>query len=300
MGRRVGRRLGPRRCGQGFRAEISNGFGEGFRKGKTSLGRGRLTPLSGRDYNPWRGWRQRFVPKVRCQQCGAINETRAPDYPFCVGCQNNLAKCGYCRWFNDEAAVCTKAEVAGMFEVSEDATPPCGYHSPRESVVVRQRPRPALVAVGLAAALFALGYALVWLLWMPTPTAAPQAELELAIEADYRAAVLQEPYTVTALIYNPSDVVADGVRLEIRKDSLERFELRSVRPEPTWCTESGQWRVLVYAGMHPRERRRIALDLIPLEAGSYHLVVALRSGESTYHGMADLPITVEAEARERR
>jgi len=256
-----------------------------------------LTPVSERDYNPRRGGGSGFVPQVRCQQCGAINYTRAPDYPFCAGCQNNLARCGYCRWFKDEAAVCTKAEVAGAFEVSDDATPPCGYHSPRGSVVVRQRPQPALVAVGLAAALFVLGYALVRLFWMPAPAAAPQSELELAIEADYSAAVLQEPYTVTALIYNPSDVVADRVRLEIRKDSLERFELHSVRPEPTWCTESGQWRVLAYAGMYPRERRRIALELIPLEAGTHHLVVGLRSGEGTYHGMADLPITVEAEAR---
>ena len=258
---------------------------------------GRLTPVSERDYNPQRGEGSGFVPKVRCQQCGAINYTGAPDYPFCVGCQNNLARCGYCRWFKDEAAVCAKVEVAGAFEVGEDATPPCGYHSPRASVVVRQKPRRDLVAIGLVATLFALGYAVVWPFWRPAPAPAPQAELELAIEADYRAAVLQEPYTVTALIYNRSDVVADGVRLEIRRDSLERFELRSARPEPTWCTESGQWRVLAYAGMHPRERRRIALELMPLESGTYHFVVRLRSGESTYHGMADLPITVEAEAR---
>ena len=42
------------------------------------------------------------MPQVRCPQCGAVNATGAPDYPFCVGCQDNLAKCGYCRWFDPE------------------------------------------------------------------------------------------------------------------------------------------------------------------------------------------------------
>jgi hypothetical protein len=234
------------------------------------------------------------VPQVRCPQCGAVNDTRAPDYPFCVGCQNNLATCGYCRWFNDEAGVCTSPSVAGVFDVSEDSAPPCGCHTPRDAVLVRRWGRWALVAVGLATALFALGYAVSRAL---VPAAGPPrspAELQWDIAADYRGAAVGEPYTVMAQFYNRSDQTIEGVRFEIDQQSLEKFDLRSVRPGPSGRDQSERWQGLCYPDMHPRERRTIALELVPKSAGTFHLIVRLISGDQVYHGMADLPIVVGA------
>ena len=93
------------------------------------------------------------MPQVSCPQCGAVNSTGAPDYPFCMGCQDNLAKCGYCRWFEGDPPVCTNREVAGVFEVAADATPPCHQHTPKDSLVSPGRSMWAVVVVGLVAAL---------------------------------------------------------------------------------------------------------------------------------------------------
>ncbi len=242
------------------------------------------------------------MPQVRCPRCEATNDTRAPGYPFCVGCQDNLARCGYCQWFDDSAAVCTHPLVAGVFEVSEEATPPCGYHAPSQTVRVRRWGVQVLVGLGLAAAVFALGYGLMGLLGTPPPPP-PPAEVEWAIEADIRGAVVGEPYTVTALIRNPTALVVTGVQLEIAQESLDVFYLREVRPEPLARDRAGKWRVLTYPDLHPLEQRRIALELVPRmappEDESLHLVVRLTSGDGEFHGQADLPIKVaEAEDRE--
>jgi hypothetical protein len=232
------------------------------------------------------------VPHIRCPQCGAVNDTRAPDYPFCLGCQTNLAKCGYCRWFDEQAGVCTHRAVAGLLEVSEDATPPCGYHTPRDTVFVRRSGLWALAAVGLATAVFALGYAVVRALQPAAPPPQPAGTLQLAVESDYRGAAVGQLYVVTVQIYNASDAVVEGVRFEIARESLGKFHLREVRPEPSTWDESAKWQVLCYPELHPRERRTLALDLVPRSGGTFHLIVRLVSGDSVYHGMADLPIAV--------
>ena len=126
------------------------------------------------------------MPQVRCQQCGAVNDTRALDYPFCSGCQDNLAKCGYCQWFDDGQELCGNPAVAGEFEVSREATPPCSYHTPRRQLRAREGRIGLLTAAGLAAAFFVLGYAMFRLTEAPKPVAAPPANLKLAVEADYR------------------------------------------------------------------------------------------------------------------
>ncbi|NIR00931.1 MAG: hypothetical protein GTN78_12145, partial [Gemmatimonadales bacterium] len=57
--------------------------------------------------------------------------------------------------------------MANVFEVSEEATPPCGYHSPRDTIRIRRWAVQTLVWVGLAAAVFALGYGLLALFRAP-------------------------------------------------------------------------------------------------------------------------------------
>ena len=235
------------------------------------------------------------MPQVRCPQCGATNDTRAPDYPFCADCQDNLAKCGYCRWFDDNAVSCTHPIVAGVFEVSRTATPPCVYHSPSEGILVRRPGWHRLGWILLAAAVVALGYGVARLFWSPAEKA---PTLELAVEADYRGATVGEQYTVTALIYNASDVTAENLRFEISKKSLREFYLRPARPQPDEESDCGLWYMLSYPPLSPRERRRIALDLVPRKSGTLHVVVRLVSGEHDYHGMADLPVTVRKKAAE--
>ncbi len=244
------------------------------------------------------------MPQVRCPRCEAINDTRAPGYPFCVGCQDNLARCGYCQWFDDSAVVCTHPLVAGVFEVSEEATPPCGYHAPSQTLRVRRWGVRVLVGLGLAAAVFALGYGLMGLFEKAPPPPPPPANLEWAIEADIRGAVVGKTYTVTVLIRNPTKIVVTGVQLEIAQKSLDVFFLQEVRPEPLARSRAGEWRVYTYPELHPLEQRRIALELVPRivpqDDGGVHLMVRLRSGDGQYHhGQADLPIKVaEAEDRE--
>ncbi|UCC67147.1 MAG: hypothetical protein JSV79_08345 [Armatimonadota bacterium] len=237
------------------------------------------------------------MPQVKCPRCGTINDTRAAGYPFCVGCQDNLARCGYCRWFDNETVICTQPLVADVFEVSEEATPPCGYHTARESIQVRRWGVHALVWVGLAAAVFALGFGLLELFRAP-PTAPPPPALELAVEADRGGAVVKGSYTAEVLIYNASDRVVEDIRLEIGKESLDTLYLSEVRPEPLLRGESGGWRVLAFPRLNPHERRRIALVLVPRKAGPQHLVVRLLSGENAYHGQCDLPIMVAADEAE--
>lgn len=231
------------------------------------------------------------MPQVRCPRCGAINSTRAPGYPFCLGCQENLARCGYCRFFDEESAVCTHPLMAGVFEVSADATPPCAHHTSRKDLQIRRRWIAVLVGAAMAAAVFALGYGLLGLFSEPAPVG-PKPKLELAVEADYRAPVVGEPYTVEVLIYNRSGAVVEDIGLGIRKDSLDALYMRAVRPKPVDAYDQGDWRVLSYPDINPWERRRVALELVPKRVGIAHLVVRLRSGEKESHGECDLPITV--------
>jgi len=233
------------------------------------------------------------LPQVICPQCGALNDTRAPDYPFCVGCQDNLAKCGYCRWFDAEAAACRHPVVTGIFEVSETATPPCVYHGPDDRVVLKRRVLRGLAWVMIGVVTGALIFGLVRL---RGPAVPPPVRLELAVEADYIGAVVGEPYTVTAVMYNTSDAPAGGIRFEIAQSSLEEFKLLSVTPAPAAVVEHGRWEMLSYPALQPGERRRVGLALVPQRAGTLHVRVRLVSGDNIYHGMADLPVIVEPAA----
>jgi hypothetical protein len=185
--------------------------------------------------------------------------------------------------------------VAGVFEVSAEATPPCGYHTPKDAIQVRRWGLQVVAWVGLAAAIFALGFGLRELFRAPPPVP-PAPELELAVEAPYRGATLWQPYTVEVVLYNTSDAVVEPVRLEIGRESLAvlYLELGNVRPRPLTDRESGEWRVLTYPELNPLERRRVALEFVPKEAGAVDLRVRLFSGKNNYHGQCTLPITVAA------
>ena len=230
------------------------------------------------------------MPQVLCPQCGAITDTRAADYPFCVGCQDNLAKCGYCRWFDADTSACTHPVVAGIFEVGETAMPPCVYHAPNDRVVQRRRFLRGLAWVMIGVVAAALIFGLVRLRATAPP---PAAELGVAIEADYMGAVVGQPYTVTAVIYNKSDVPVGGIRLEITESSLDDFQLLAVTPAPAAVHKHGKWEMLSYAALGARERQRVSVRVIPRKAGTVHLVVRLVSADNVYHGMADLPVIVE-------
>ena len=233
------------------------------------------------------------MPQIICPQCGTVNDSRAADYPFCVECQNNLAKCGYCRWFDPSTGVCAHPVVAGVFEVSEDATPPCIYHTPNERVLVRRRVAYLLIGILFVLVVGALIYGI---MRMEEPQAVEPgpaiSRLDLAVEADYKGAVVGKPYMVTALIYNTSNVSAEGVRLEIARASLEHLHLVEAKPKPLERTERGLWEMLYYPALDVGEHIAINLSLLPNKAGTVHLTVRLVSGNNVYHGMTDLPIAV--------
>jgi len=231
------------------------------------------------------------LPQVICPQCGARNDTRAPDYPFCVGCQDNLVKCGYCRWFSPETGVCTHPVVAGIFHVNASATPPCVYHTPAERVLASRRLFQGLVWVLIAIVMGALVYGLIRLRGPSAPP--PAANLELEVQANYEGAVVGEPYRITAIADNRSSFAAGGVKLEISAGSLESFELLSVEPKPEGTENRGEWRILRLSELRPLERRQIVLDVMPRQAGNLHMVLRLVSGENLFHGQLDLPVTVE-------
>lgn len=230
------------------------------------------------------------MPQIRCPKCGAVTDTRAADYPFCVSCQDNLAKCGFCRWFDARESACKHPVVAGIFTVGETATPPCVYHTPNERVLVKRRILRGLAWVLIAAVTLTIAYGLVRLRSAAPP---PAADLGVAIEADYMGAVVGQPYAVTAIIYNKTDIPVSGIRLEIAESSLADLQLLAVTPVPAAAHKRGKWEMLSYASLGPNERQRVSVKVIPRRAGTVHLVVRLVSGDNLYHGLADLPIMVE-------
>ena len=231
------------------------------------------------------------MPLVKCRECGATNDVKSPSYPFCVGCEDNLAKCGDCRWFSHEAGICTEAEVADVFEAEENAAPPCGRHVPRDTVVVKHDRQRVLLGIGITAAAFALLYGIVRLV---TQASSDQgsARLELTVEADYRGAEVGKPYTIMAHIYNPSDVRVTDVQLKLPNDFLAKFDLREVLPAPIRWADASAWRVLIYPEINPLERQTVALHLVPKEAGTFNFAARLDSAQCQYHGMASLPVAV--------
>jgi hypothetical protein len=228
------------------------------------------------------------LPQVICPQCGAKNDTRAADYPFCVDCRDNLAKCGFCRWFDAETGACTHPVVAGIFQVSESATPPCVYHTPAGRVVVSGRLLKALIWALVVAVIVVTGFGVARLRGPP-----PTVKLGLAIEADYEGAVVGQPFPVTATIHNMSTLWAANVRFEIAERSLDDFELVSVAPRPLAEAKRGIWQTLSYPSLRPGGRQRIVLHMIPRRSGSLHLSVRLVSGGNLYHGMTDLLVIAE-------
>ncbi len=234
------------------------------------------------------------MPQVRCPQCGAANDTRALDYPFCSGCQDNLAKCGYCQWFDGRVEACGNPAVAGEFEVSREATPPCAYHSPRSDLQVKRGGRIGLVAaIGLAAAMFVLGYGLFRLTQAPRLPPPQPADLRLAVEADYRGTTLVQLYKVTVEITNDSETPASGLRLGIGNEFLKHFELVSVNPRSTGTSVSGEWQLLYYPELRPGERRTIVMDFAPKEIGTFDLRVQVTSSGNPGHGTVALPVRVK-------
>jgi hypothetical protein len=189
--------------------------------------------------------------------------------------------------------------VGGFFEVSEEAIPPCAYHTPRESILLAGRGPKALVWLLMVVAAFAFAYGLTRALWPVSPSlrADPIPELQLAVEAEYDRAVVGKSYKVIVFIHNTSDTVAENVRFEIARDPLRSLYLKGVMPEPSDQSESARWRTFFYPALSPHERRRMAIELVPREAGTFHLAVRLLSGKDLYHGLTDLPITVSATER---
>lgn len=237
------------------------------------------------------------MPQVRCPQCGAINGTGAPDYPFCIGCQDNLAKCGYCRWFDPELVVCTSAVVAGVFDVAADATPPCDQHAPRESILTPGRSIWPVIIVGLVA-LLVLVYSVYQFRRPETiPAEGPEKSLKLGVEVSVPDAVIGRRYPVLIELTNVSGETIGGIRLQISKESLVRFNLdktNGMQPRPSAREDAGEWFSYVYPDMAPKEQRRITLNLVPNRPGIHRFAVRLVSRGATYHGLMRFPVRVVA------
>jgi hypothetical protein len=232
------------------------------------------------------------LPQVRCPQCGAVNSIEAAEYPFCVGCQDNLAKCGYCRWFESELVICTQPVVAGVFEVAVDATPPCDQHTPRENLLAPRRSIWPAIIIG-AVALLVLFYS-VFQFQNPLdiPPEAPQKELDLEI-VGARKATVNQPFPIEVTITNVSKKTVGGIRLQVSNESrLIRFRLVKMTPTADAWEEAGEWRAYTYPDLAPGEAHHISLEVMPRQGGSYQFSVRLFSHGSTFIGMAQLPVQI--------
>ena len=227
---------------------------------------------------------------VRCLQCGAINDTGAADYPFCVGCQDNLAKCGYCQRFDQRALICTEPRIAGVFDASPEATPPCVYHLRRASAMAPRRGSRTLVAVGLAAALFVVCYSL-WLLRAPAPPPPHRMEAKPQLESAAEA-VVGGDLRITLDIINRSDQVLQGLRVEMPEAFFRRFALTKIEPEVSQRQRGRWWRELTLPALEANKRQQLVLTVVPSQSGRYQVSARLFSSDDVYYGMAVLPIKV--------
>lgn len=157
--------------------------------------------------------------------------------------------------------------------------------------MVRHNRQRLLLGIGIAAAAFALLYGMVRLVTDESSDKG-SARLELTVEADYRGAQVGVPCTITAQIYNPSNVKVTDVQLKLSNDFLAKFDLREVLPAPTRWADGGAWRVLVYPEISSLERKTVALHLVPKAAGTFNFAARLDSAQCQYHGMASLPVAV--------
>jgi hypothetical protein len=232
------------------------------------------------------------LPQVRCPQCGAFNVTSAPDYPFCTGCQDNLAKCGYCRWFDSGLGICTSPEVAGLFDAAPDATPPCDQHTPRETLLLPHRSIWPIAIVG-SLALMVLLYSL-FQARQPSsipPTATPEG-VRLAVVCDPKAYV-GRPFFATAELSNGTPRVVTSVWLQISRRSGESFRLVSTVPRYDAKEETGEWMAYIYRDLQPGETRRVVMEFVPRHPGSRSLDVRLASrGGLEYYGLSQALIRV--------
>jgi len=236
------------------------------------------------------------LPQIRCTQCGAVNDTGAADHPFCVGCQDNLAKCGSCQWFDDQLAACTQPGVAGLFDVSAEATPPCQYHTFRPSLTVRSRTVWAVVALGFAAAVFTLAYALLELHKPIPPRPAPHPVVKLELDTDERAIPVGARRTIRCDLHNVSQLSAKDVRLLIRKDFFRNFDMPEAKGKPHgWREEHGAL-VFRVPELAPGEHKIVALEVAAKKAGEFQLVVTVESNRTGFHGQVSSLIKAAAAA----
>ncbi len=207
------------------------------------------------------------MPQVTCPQCGAVNSTTTPDYPFCLGCQDNLKKCGYCRWFEIEPGVCTHREMAGVFDVAADATPPCDKHSPKDAILVPNRSLWAVIVVGLVAVLV-LAYS-IYQFSQPLAVAhQPRvASLEWNMSPHVPEAVVGRPIHIQVKITNAGEETVGGIRVQIlNKSAPVFFKLLKMTPEAMEWTDAGEWTSYGYPPILPHEQLTIDLELVPREA----------------------------------
>ncbi len=240
------------------------------------------------------------MPQVTCPQCGAVNGTNTPDYPFCLGCQDNLKKCGYCRWFDPEPAVCTNHEVAGVFDVSGDATPPCDRHTPVDALLVANRSLWAVLLMCLVAVLV-LAYA-VYQFTQPIGRSldARHALLQLHVAGGGQRAVVGHPFRTQVEIRNAGSETVGGIRFQISKESVPVFfRLASILPKEAAWEEAGQWTSYTYPDVAPHEQITIVLELVPRQPGDHPVSVRLLSRGSTFQGARQLPVRV-AEAPDQK
>ncbi len=232
------------------------------------------------------------MAQVRCPQCGAITDTHAPDYPFCIGCQDNLAKCGYCRWFDREAGACLNPSVAGLFDAAPDATPPCDQHTPGDFVLVRSRSRLPLAVLGIAVALVVLVFAILSAREPPPPTRTVPAEyVHLGVDSNYHG-VVGVPHDVAIMMQNPADHAVSGIRLQLSRDSLRHFTLESVDPKEDARERGDDWLTLIYPPLEAHDTKYIHLKLIPHGPGEFRVEVRLASSENEFHGRVETLIIV--------
>ena len=231
------------------------------------------------------------MTQVRCLRCGAFTDDRAPGYPSCPVCEEDLAACPYCSHFDQENEDCLHPLASQLFPPRKGQRLCPQHHSRLLATRGELSLHPALRLLLLGGGLFAL-LLVASVAVSPPPEVAPA--LQLAVVTPYREAVAGRPLLIWIEIHNRSQEASLPISLRLPTAFLEGFAWspEQFRPRPRRVEERGEeWR-LSFPRVRGQEQLLVRLKLTPRQPGMRELTVKLFAGEREFQGQVKAPLRV--------
>jgi hypothetical protein len=227
-----------------------------------------------------------------------VSDERAPGYPICPVCGEDLAACPYCLHFDEENEDCRHPLARQLFPPA-DSQALCPEHRSRLRPVRRRAPlHPALRLLLPAGGLFALLFT-ASLAVSPPPESSPT--LVLVVISPYREARVGRPLPIWLEVYNRARQPSPPISVRLPASFLGGFHWspEDFRPRPQGAElRAGEWR-LGFPPVPGREQRLIRLWLTPRGPGRRELTVKLFAGESDLQGQVKVPLRIRPGLKER-